>query len=77
MPESPRWLIKAGRLEEAQTILRRLRHIEDGPKEGGEHAGADAEFDSIVEVVKLEKKHAKMNSYWNMFWGIGAWLISF
>lgn len=74
MPESPRWLIKANRLEEAKEVLRRLRADVETPShelDAPSHFTADAEFDSIVDVVELERKHAKMNNYWNMFWGIG------
>ncbi|KAI3607076.1 mfs monosaccharide [Moniliophthora roreri] len=77
MPESPRWLVKAGRTDEAKSVLRRLRSNSgtlSAPDENGVkgHGSADVEFLSIVDVVKLEQKHSKMNSYWNMFWGIGS-----
>ena len=67
MPESPRWLVKVGRKEEARYILGRLRG------EDGEDVGkAEAEFQDIVNICQLEKDTAKQQSYFSMFFGIGS-----
>lgn len=67
MPESPRWLIKVGREEEGRYILGRLRG------ETGEDLGkAEAEFQDIRNVVELERKTSKQQSYFAMFTGVGS-----
>ncbi|KAK4544381.1 hypothetical protein LTR36_004272 [Oleoguttula mirabilis] len=66
-PESPRWLAKVGRDEEARYILGRLRG-EDA--EGA--AKADAEFHDIKNSVIHERKTAGRNSYYSMLFGIGS-----
>ncbi|TFK79381.1 general substrate transporter [Polyporus arcularius HHB13444] len=66
MPESPRWLVKMGRLEEARQILARLRS-EDGSIESPQ---GQREYEDIVANVSLEKEHSKRNSYIAMFFGI-------
>lgn len=65
-PESPRYLCKVGRDEEARYVLGRLRGEDDGGRR------ADAEHNDIKNVVELEKASSKQNSYYHMLFGIGS-----
>ncbi len=55
-------LVKAGREDEARFILGRLR---------GEDAGwAEAEFQDIKNIVKIERENSQQSSYFAMLFGI-------
>ena len=62
-----RWLTKVGRGEQARYILGRLRG------ESGEDEGlAEAEYQDIVNTVKLETETSTQNSYVAMFFGLNS-----
>ncbi|KAH0344601.1 general substrate transporter, partial [Aureobasidium melanogenum] len=66
-PESPRWLCKADRDDEALYILQRLRGTE-----GADAGKAELELNDIRRVVELERQMAHGTSYFHMLFGIGS-----
>ncbi|ORY02663.1 general substrate transporter [Clohesyomyces aquaticus] len=66
IPESPRWLVKAGRKEEGWEIIKKIRGNDDPT-----HPDALHEYHEILAVAELEKEHDTTN-YFKMFLGIGS-----
>lgn len=66
-PESPRWLVKVGRNEEARYILGKLRGSTDEEREL-----AEAEFQDIVASCELERANFRRQTYLHMLFGIGS-----
>ncbi|CZT20281.1 related to sugar transport protein STP1 [Ramularia collo-cygni] len=66
-PESPRYLAKVGREEEARYILGRLRGEDAEGK-----IKADRELQDIKDIVAHERATANRNSYYSMLFGIGS-----
>ena len=66
-PESPRYLVKVGREDEARFVLERLRG-----DQGVDREKVESELSDIKAVAELERKTASQTSYASMLFGTGS-----
>lgn len=66
VPRSPRWLISKGKLEEARTVLKKLRQSPEDPND----IAAKEEFYQISQQLKLDEQKLKAtgHSIWISVW---------
>lgn len=59
MPETPRWLVRAGRTDEARAVVRRVEGAGPGPGASAATTSADAVLRDIEEEVREEEQATK------------------
>jgi MFS family permease len=66
LPESPRWLVKKGQVEEAKDVLTKIR---EGAGVGHSVEEVQTEYEEILRVVELETTFSARNSIFAMPFG--------
>jgi len=67
LPESPRWLIKVGRNEEALTVLRALRGAS-----GTDEKAVQDEYNEIINVIGAEEALHSQGNVFSLFFGTAS-----
>ncbi|KZT57947.1 general substrate transporter [Calocera cornea HHB12733] len=60
-PESPWWLVRKGKVEQAKAVIARL---------AGPTLDLDLHVNQIKETIELEQREAATSSYWDLFRGV-------
>jgi hypothetical protein len=67
LPESPRWLVKVGLVDEARDVLSVLKGHDSAEQQDSSAAAVESDLRQIVQALENERADRASTTYWRMF----------